>query len=139
MKKQGAMRHFLILLLYVAFILSCGDGINRYDTSEVVTRDDITYLFSTMEPVTGIVSDEYSTGQLWHECSYLNGKKHGKEQMWFQNGNLSFLNNYVLGEYSGISAQYYENGQIKKRYYWMEHSYQEPDCWEENGNKIDCE
>lgn len=133
------MKKFLILLLYVAFIFSCGDGINRYDDSEVVTRGDVTYVFSTMKPVTGIVYNKYRGSKVQYECSYLNGKKHGKEQMWFNNGNLSFLNNYVLGEYSGISEQYYENGQIKKRYYWLEHSYKEPDCWEENGNKIDCE
>ena len=133
------MKKLLLLLLSTLLIFSCGDGVNRYDQSEVVTRDDITYIFSTMEPVTGIVYNKYRGRKVRYECSYLNGKKHGKEQMWFNNGNLSFLNNYVLGEYSGISEQYYENGEIEKRYYWFEHSSQEPDCWKENGDKIDCE
>tara|TARA_B100001113_G_scaffold349077_1_gene343928 strand:+ start:75 stop:491 length:417 start_codon:yes stop_codon:yes gene_type:complete len=132
------MNKILITTICVIFLSSCGDGVMRYDQSEVITRNDIVYVFSTMEPVTGVVYNKYGGWKVEYECSYLKGFKHGKEQMWHSNGNLSFVNDFVLGEYSGLSSTYYEDGQIKTRYYW-DGVYQEPDCWLPNGDKINCD
>tara|TARA_B100000902_G_C27306991_1_gene916085 strand:- start:2683 stop:3078 length:396 start_codon:yes stop_codon:yes gene_type:complete len=131
------MRNLLFLL--IVFISSCGNKQNSYKVSETTKVDDIIYVLSTMKPLTGVVYNKYGGASILYECSYLDGKKHGQERWFYKNGNLKSLDKFIHGEYVDLSELYYENGQLKKRYYWLQDSFKEPDCWNENGDTIECE
>ena len=65
--------------------------------------------------VNGIVFDTLSNGQLQYEGNFKNGKQDGLERTWHFNGRLISAANFTEGNL------------ISKK------------CWDEEGNKIECD
>jgi len=94
------------------------------------------------EKETKIIENE--KGQKLGEAEYFNGKLHGINKIWSQNGSLTQLINYQNGELHGTYETWWENGNKKEvgqffngerigmyRWYtqegelWKEHTYSE--------------
>ena len=65
--------------------------------------------------VNGIVFDTLSNGQLQYEGNFKNGKQDGLERTWHFNGRLISEANFTEGNF------------LSKK------------CWDEEGNKIECD
>ena len=156
------------------------------------------------EPVTGIIYDTLSNGQLKYETSMKNGIRLGKSRIWYENGisgvaifslnkkKRRWLYSEQIDSYDGawkikyyhkngnllskektidlvaggpfkhlfkewydngqiksreapqvkkskiVHTYWYENGQIKKKAKWLNNSGKN-ECWDEEGNKIECD
>jgi hypothetical protein len=143
------MKKLLFILFFLPFVFySCVDKINTYSENELVVRDDTTYVSFTMTPVTGNVIN-LGKGKWKSECAYKDGKKHGEEKLWAENGRLVGFFNYHQGEFVNLMEMYWENGQLARRTDYgqfmlaaLDRIYgRKPpsDCWDNNGNEIDCE
>lgn len=109
----------------------------QYDFEEVTTPNDtLTYLKRDMSLITGIVKSfdnepiyeaHYSEGQLhgqkttWYSNRknqiktqefYQNGKRHGLQHMWYEDGQLMKQGNYLFGHPNSVQRNWYENGQL---------------------------
>lgn len=71
-----------------------------------------TGVFYKGKPFTGIAIDNAQT--FTSQYSFSNGKANGRWISYYKNGNLMEEDYYVDGEQVGDSAEWYENGQIKK-------------------------
>lgn len=101
------------------------------DTGEILIHCD------TRLPVTGMVWEDYANGNRRYEGIHLNGRKHGYEKWWHENGVLEmitvYFNNKEHGEVSRYNSnkfldtkcefsygyliwiEFYENGILKKK------------------------
>ena len=69
---------------------------------------------------TGVFRQWYPEGQLWYECNWNMGKRHGPEYGWYSTGQLSYENKYHDDKRHGILYRWYQNGQL-----WYEITYYE--------------
>ena len=86
----------------------------RLDEYRVVTYIGPALLKKNDEPVTGVIYDTYPNGQIKYKTRWKRGIKVGKSKRW------------------------YENGQVKKKVKWLNNS-STNECWDEDGNKIECD
>ena len=54
----------------------------------------------------------YENGQLQYETDYKNGQIDGKSRAWYENGQLSYETDYKNGKIDGKSLVWRENGQL---------------------------
>ena len=90
----------------------------EYHRDETVkpTNSILTYFKSSMEVFTGdIIYDTLKNGQRNFECQYRNGKKHGLERSWHENGQLETQIRYKDG-INLTSTEWYDNGNMKELY-----------------------
>ncbi len=90
--------------------------------------------------LSGISKKRFPNGQLMEERHFLNGKKHGQQTAYWQNGNKRFefmakndayegelkewgnsgylyhMGNYVNGQEEGAQKMWYENGKLRANY-----------------------
>jgi len=105
----------------------------------------------------------YDNGQIKSVEYYKDGKKEGLWIRYFYNGNLSIKGNfkdnkqegywmsyydngqlyldriYKDGKLEGIWKSFYKNGQLNYEWNYKEGELISQKCWDENGNKIECE
>ena len=63
----------------------------------------------------------------------------GPFQDYYENGQLKLEGNFKNGKNDGLWKHYHENGQLKyKCEYMINVEITAPECWDENGNRIDC-
>ena len=78
-------------------------------------RGGLFYLPNQSEPYSGenLCVHKDASGQYYLKGTIKNGKKHGKETWWHENGQKEIEQNYIDGKRDGKSTWWYENGQIK--------------------------
>jgi len=87
----------------------------------------------------GPFQDYYENGQLKLEGNFKNGKNDGLWKRYYENGQLHQEGYMKNGQYDGLWKHYHENGQLKyKCEYMINVEITAPECWDENGNRIDC-
>lgn len=64
-----------------------------------------------------ICIDYYKTGIIKQEITYNNGKRHGLERYYYENGNTKYERNFVDGVFQNPSIEWSENGQKCEVYY----------------------
>ena len=78
----------------------------------------------------------FENGQRSYVENYLNGQKHGKQEGCFANGQRFYVENYLNGQWHGKREVWFENGQrsyVRNFLNGQEHGKQE--SWYENGQK----
>tara|TARA_B110000196_G_C20499386_1_gene366053 strand:- start:88 stop:492 length:405 start_codon:yes stop_codon:yes gene_type:complete len=133
-------------------IFSCGDKkeenkkpktqlLMEYHNDETTMSIDpkVVYLKSNNKVVTGIIYDNYENGQLIFENSRKDGRAHGLSRFWYENGQLQYEANYKDGKEDGLLRAWYENGQLMVKSNAKSGKKISQECWDEEGNEIDCE
>ncbi len=87
----------------------------------------------------GIWKEYYKNGQLRYEINFKNGKQHGIYKSYFKNGQIQFFLNFKEGKLDDICRRYYEAGQLYSETIWENKMIISQTCWDEEGNRIDCE
>jgi len=72
------------------------------------------------------------------ESEWMNGKKHGKNTWWSQNGQKEGESEYRDGKLHGKWVLLYENGQKKYEFEYHDGKRISKKCWDENGNPKPC-
>ncbi len=60
----------------------------------------------------GLHQGWYENGSLDYEYHYVDGKEHGICKSWYENGTLMYKDLYINGKLHGISMAWYENGNL---------------------------
>ena len=140
------MRYLFVFLLIG--LVSCGDDatgdvkkvvtpkLNEYSEDEVTYPNGIVYLKKNMKPVTGIVRDNYESGQLKYEKHYEDGKLNGLARGWYESGQLEQECNLKGGKLYGLRREWYENGQLKVEANLEDGSILSKKTFDRNGNLI---
>lgn len=58
----------------------------------------------------------WKTKKIFMRYSYMNGKRHGLEERWYENGLQEYKCNYVDGILHGLCECWYENGQQEYKF-----------------------
>ena len=162
------MRHLYIILLILPLIVlfSCSPPIPEYDLVNLYCQPDVDPLCYDKKDgslITGKVFYYYPDGQIMTESHYVDGVKHGLLKEYYENGQIKQEINYPNGE-KGDFRYYYENGQISEDYFfrdeglfygwyktyhrngqlrreiiWDSSKEVSRKCWDEKGNKVECE
>ena len=90
----------------------------------------------------GVYKRYYKSGKLQSEIFHEYGTFHGSTKGWYESGEKKWegeMNKKVFGEPIGKYVFYHPNGKVKKQTIHSDDGFPESQqCWDENGNEIDC-
>ena len=81
----------------------------------------------------------WQNGQLQKEGNIKSNYLDGVWRYWHKNGQLKHEGNYIDRNRNGLWKFYYKNGQLQKEIIYKEIDIISEECWDKNGNKIQCE
>ena len=113
-KKISPMHNLIkiICILLIFNLFSCKPKTYHLDVSNTDLESKENLLYYKNQPFSGTLSSKVDTVVI-NEANYLNGKKHGKEQKLYANGEIAVLRFYQNGKKSGIHKAWWNNGQLK--------------------------
>ncbi len=85
----------------------------------------------------GVAVSRHPTGSLATRKEYHAGKKHGKSQFWFANGQLSYQADYQDGKRHGVILSWWKNGNLRSQANYVQgvaHGVQEQ--WYQSGARF---
>ena len=88
----------------------------------------------------GIFKKYYNSGQLkeeHHGPRLVEGNGFWKK--YYKNGQVMREGNFKDGKQDGLWKHYYENGQLSHESNWKGKELISKECWDEDGNEIECE
>jgi hypothetical protein len=88
------------------------------------------------KPFTGQSATFYSNGQQATQIDFVNGKRHGVESRWFEDGTKKFEGRFQDNTLVGVFEEWYQNGQRKSQAVWQGGKRESITEWDENGNLI---
>ncbi len=77
-------------------------------------------------------------GQKLEEANYHDGKRQGKFNIWYENGQKSEEGEWRDNIEHGEWTYWYENGQKKMEREWNKGKLISMNCWDEDGNSVNC-
>jgi len=125
----------LITLSILFTLTSCTSVIDK--NKEAVWKDKLVYEINHEEPYTGVIQSRYETGELRTEKNFINGKAHGRLNVWHKNGVLGTILDFNNGERDGIYQSWHDNGQLKlKSNYNKNKLHGTMKVWDVNGKLV---
>ena len=88
------------------------------------------------QPFTGQSATFYSNGQQATQIDFVNGKRHGIESRWFEDGTKKFEGRFKDNILVGVFEEWYQNGQRKSQAVWEGGKRESITEWDQNGNLI---
>ena len=61
----------------------------------------------------------FENGQLMYKDQFLNGKKHGEQLSYWKNGQLWYKEHYINGKKHGEQLDYYRDGELDYKFYYI--------------------
>ena len=122
----------LLLLL----IVGCSKLINE---PSLIEKDGVMYLPQSDKPYSGDVSKLDNFGKTLLKGAHKNGKKDGLWTWWYENGQKSKEGTYKDGKQVELVTSWYENGQKGKEGTFKDGELVSENCWDIDGNDIDCD
>ena len=105
------LRLITTLLILCSVLMGCEKELPVYD-GEVLERDGLVYKPRSNVPLTAKVEGYHKNGQLWHEDTYVDGKKEGLAKNWYDNGQLFSRSSFSYGKPVGLRERWHRNGEI---------------------------
>ena len=100
-------------LLILSFALLAGCSASEIDYNLIQDRSGIAYLPNEPEPFTGTAVASYPSGQQQIVVSYENGKPTGISSEWYANGQMK-TEQHFSGEDEGRIRDWHENGEVAR-------------------------
>jgi antitoxin component YwqK of YwqJK toxin-antitoxin module len=104
----------ITLILSLVFTAHVYGEVNYYKSTDIESKNGITYLKDTEERVSGIVESFYTNGVHFSHIELENGVQHGKEIAWFKNGQKKHEVVFDHGVQKGSWVFWHENGEISQ-------------------------
>ena len=108
------MRFFQKCSCILAVFLSTCNSIEQIDASKTIIFNGTLYKIDKDEPFTGVVYNNYPSGQKEYEGLYRLGKPNGQLAYWYENGSIMKKGNIKNGLQTGRWTYFNENGTVKK-------------------------
>ena len=105
------MNKFICLLILSFVLFGCSPS--EVDYNLIQDRNGIAYLPNESEPFTGTAVASYPSGQQQIVVSYENGKPSGISSEWYANGQMK-TEQHFSGEDEGRVRDWYENGEVAR-------------------------
>ncbi len=108
------MRQLICLLGICTFMLpACNNGLET-----VETKDDYGYQIKYTRRKTdyakeGLYVKLDEKGNKYEEAQYKNDQLNGERKLYFENGEVQIIENYLDGNFEGPYQTFYENGQVQ--------------------------
>ena len=99
------MRLFYLTLSLIFFILPF--SILSETMSDLIWNKGLYYKKGSKIPFDGVITGEING-------SFINGKKHGKFQEFYENGNKNITTSYINDEEHGYHLQFYSSGKLER-------------------------
>ncbi|MFK7934591.1 MAG: toxin-antitoxin system YwqK family antitoxin [Saprospiraceae bacterium] len=103
-----------ILFLLLSLFIACDNGIETIENKdddgnliEVYTRTKTTFAKQ------GTYLKYDVSGTITEEAQYINDTLNGKRVLYYENGKPHIVENYKMGEFSGLYQAYYESGSLE--------------------------
>ncbi len=111
------MKHLLLMLLFSSL-----NGFSEHEVYEgkLLERDGRFYKPRSLEPYTGTNISWHANGQLEQKGIYIEGKKNGLFEVYYDNGQLKRKGNYRDGNADGLPEWYHKNGQVEQKGRYIE-------------------
>lgn len=104
---------WLSLLVFVVLSFEAlGDDF--YKKSDIRCDGDVCYLKENNKLFEGEIRKYNLRGYLWYIEEYKDGKKHGQQKYFYDDGNVKSYSLFKEGKKHGIDREYYNNGKIKE-------------------------
>ena len=147
-------------LLLLLLIVGCSKLI---DEPSLIEKDGVVYLPQSDKPYSGDVSKLdnfgktllkgthkngkkdglwtwwYENGEKKNEGTFKNGQENGLHRWWYENGQKSKEGTYKDGKQVELVTSWYENGQKGKEGTFKDGELVSENCWDIDGNDIDCD
>ena len=81
----------------------------------------------------------YENGEKKNEGTFKDGKENGLHRWWYENGQKSKEGTYKDGKQVELVTSWYENGQKGKEGTFKDGELVSENCWDIDGNDIDCD
>jgi len=91
----------------------------RQNTSPVLKDTNLVLKEGTKTPFTGMKYSQFPSGKKMEEIPYMNGRKHGPERRWYQNGNMYYEKNFFNGKLHGVVREWNLRGELVKEEKWV--------------------
>ena len=88
------------------------DHSTLHEFQDLEVKNDVFYLEGKL--FTGVVYDHLDSDAHKAEYKFLNGKKHGKQTQYFENGQMKSQEKYVNGKLHGVQKEWWLNGNMKE-------------------------
>ena len=133
------MKGHVYLFLIVCFTVGCGPEVINSSASvdergapfEEMNSTD--YVYYQGQLFSG-VAETTENDRIRNRVEFKDGRKHGLEQWWFENGQLARSFNYQNGELHGLREAWYEDGQPSRKAMYENGRYHDLfESWHENG------
>lgn len=103
--------------ILIGFIIMAMRYEKVVDYSEVIPKNDIVYEISTDKPFTGKVEIYFENSkQLNFSAEYKKGVPHGETVKYYENGNIKEKYFYKKGELHGTFESYDEDGKLSEKH-----------------------
>ena len=86
----------------------------------------------------GLYTEWYENGQKMDEKTYKDGKGDGLWTGWYENGKKWYQGTFKDDEFFGLWNNWYDNGQKLNERTFKDGELISEQCWDEDGNEIDC-
>ena len=123
---------FLLTVLYCITFLSCSDTV-IVEESDLINGLTVPQ-FVRQQQYTGSINIYYKDNNIKSIRKYSKGKKNGKHEGWWPNGNKQYLYYFKNDESFGTHKQWHANGELftlKNFRTGLEHGEQK--AWDQNG------
>ena len=116
------------------------------DGTYLLRRDE--YDFSKTPVAFGTIKDGkkdglwtwwYENGEKKNEGTFKDGQENGLHRWWYENGQKSKEGTYKDGKQVELVTSWYENGQKGKEGTFKDGELVSENCWDIDGNDIDCD
>ena len=91
----------------------------RQTTSPELKDTTLVLKEGTENPFTGMRYSQFPGGKKMEEIPYMNGRKHGPERRWFQNGNMYYEKNFFNGKLHGVLREWNLGGELIVHEKWV--------------------
>jgi len=106
------LKRSISVVVCLILFASCTKSIDgKKEKSNIDVRKEITHYKDN--PFTGEIFENYENGQLSYKENFKDGKKDGLSESYYENGQLRHKNNFKHGKHiDGLCEIYNENGQL---------------------------
>ena len=108
-------------------------------TIDIKVVDGIYYIRETNQLYSGPYVLYYKNGQKESKVVIKGGKENGLHRWWYENGQKSKEGTYKDGKQVELVTSWYENGQKGKEGTFKDGELVSENCWDIDGNDIDCD
>lgn len=112
-----------------------GEEVTDYNT--LVPRKGVHYVPGEKKPFTGLAETHYFDGSRMIAVRFKDGREHGPQRSWYNNGNKETEGTRVQGKWDGKLTHWYPNGQKMAEYTYDKGKLLKRRNWDEFGAELD--